>query len=171
MDSNTGVQNLKCKFQFGNASIELEGVDPKDDIIRKKIAELMDAIIDSVSEIGIQSTEDSLEGDAEKDKESDDSGDVDKPEKKENRGGKRIPWVAKGVKELCKAGKITNVTPEDVMKIFKDDLAMNPDRAAVIKALSRRLGTDMVRTVDPANPAIYRYTYKPKETKEEPKAP
>lgn len=172
MESNTGVQNLKCKFQIGNATIEIEGVDPHDEMIRGKIAELMDTFIESLSEVDILVTNDELVENVAtgpSDKESGVSGDTNKPAKKDNRGGRRIPWVAEAIEDLAKTGKIINVTPEDVIKMIKDKTASNPDRPAVIGALNRRLGKDMIRTADPPGSDTYRYSYQP--PKEVPKTP
>jgi hypothetical protein len=167
MESNTGIQTIKCKFQFGNASIELEGISSDDDMMRGKIVELVDAFTDSVSEVAIQAIYETQEAESE-DEDSADS-DANKTGKKSNRGGKRIPWIKKEIDDLCKAGKVANATPEEIMKMIKDKSALAPTKKGVTNALNRRLGIDIIRTEDPPGSSTYRYTYQ--RPKEEPKKP
>jgi hypothetical protein len=155
MEPVTGVKNLKCKFQFGNTVIEIEGLGQEDTIIVDKIASLMDVVIDSISSSDIQVVE-TLEPEDSMEDVVETKAEENKPEK---RGGKRITRISPKLDELCTSGVIANVTPEEIMKMMKEKYALTATKSSVIMALNRRLNKTISRVAEPPGSENYKYTY------------
>jgi hypothetical protein len=175
IESTPSLYGTKARFQFGTNIIELECIAPNEPLYVKAV-ELMDAYIDTISENGIPAAKEQEDGnevalpDDGRNVASEKNGNG-KPAKKDGRGGKRIPWVSKRIDAMCDAGKVVNVTWQDIQKYISDTWAENAPRKTILDNLKRRLNDTMTRQEDPVGSDNWKYTYRPKEAKNGGKAP
>ena len=134
---------LKCRLRIGAAEIELESSGKVDDRITDKILELMDIFEDQVTSCGPEGP--SIE-EAEAEQPQDEEAESGKEKKKDGRGGKRQPFISKGLNELEKKGKLVNVTAAEVNAQLKELYAVHVEDRTVYRSLQRRLGKSLTRT-------------------------